>query len=103
MIKKKNKEMKNKKEMLIKEKKKIMEKLGPIKKEFDSKTELLYKKCPTIDKYKIELDKWESEKNKTKNDMQKYLFEIEEQNKEFIQILSDKLKLSENYKKSYKF
>ena len=103
MIKKKNKEMKNKKDMLIKEKKKIMEKLGPIKKEFDTKTELLYKKCPTIDKYKIELDKWDLEKNKTKNDMQKYLFEIEEQNKEFIQILSDKLKLSENYKKSYKF
>ena len=43
-IKKKNKEMKNKKIMLTKEKNKIMEKYAPIKKEFDAKTELLYKK-----------------------------------------------------------
>ena len=35
--------------------------------------------------------------------MQNYLFEVEEKNKELIRILSDKLKLSENYKKSYKF
>ena len=103
MIKKKKKEMKNKKNMLTKEKKKIMEKYGPIKKEFDAKSELLYKKCDIIDKYKTELDKWDNLKNKTKNEMQKYLFEIEEKNKEFIKVLSDKLKLSENYKKTYKF
>ena len=103
LIKKKLKEMKNKKAILIKEKNKILEKYGPIKKVFDTKTELLYKKCDTIDKYKIELDKWDNEKNKTKNQMQQYIFDVEEKNKEFIQILSDKLKLSENYKKTYKF
>ena len=103
LAKKKKKEMKAKKAMLIKEKNKIMEKYGPIKKEFDNKTDLLYKKCDIIDKYKIELDKWENEKNKIKNEMQQYLFDVEEKNKEFIQILSDKLKLSENYKKTYKF
>ena len=103
MIKKKKKEMKSKRAMLVKEKNKIMEKYTPIKREFDVKTDLLYKKCDTIDKYKTELDKWDREKNRTKNEMQKYLFEIEEQNKEFIQVLSDKLKLSENYKKTYKF
>ena len=101
--KKKIKEMKAKKAMLVNERKKIMEKYGPIKKEFDIKTDLLYKKCDIIDKYKIELDKWDDEKNKTKNKMQKYLFEVEEKNKEFIRVLSDKLKLSEIYKKSYKF
>ena len=95
--------MKAKKAMLVNERKKIMEKYGPIKKEFDIKTDLLYKKCDIIDKYKIELDKWDDEKNKTKNKMQKYLFEVEEKNKEFIRVLSDKLKLSEIYKKSYKF
>ena len=103
MIKKKQKEMKSKKAMLTKEKNKIMEKYAPIKREFDYKTELLYKKCDIIDKYKTELDRWDNEKNKTKNEMQKYLFEIEEKNKEFIQVLSNKLKLSENYKKTYKF
>ena len=103
MIKKKKKEMKSKKAMLTKEKNKIMEKYAPVKREFDAKTELLYKKCDIIDKYKTELDRWDNEKNKTKNEMQKYLFEIEEKNKEFIQVLSDKLKLSENYKKTYKF
>ena len=35
---------------------KIVEKYAPIKHEFDFKTDLLYKKCDTIDKYKIELD-----------------------------------------------
>ena len=35
--------------------------------------------------------------------MQDYLFEIEQKKNELIQILSDKLKLSENYKKSFKF
>ena len=103
MAKKKKKEMKAKKAMLIKEKNKILEKYGPIKKEFDNKTEILYKKCDIIDKYKTELDKWDNEKNKTKNEMQQYLFDVEEKNKEYIQILSDKLKLSENYKKTYKF
>lgn len=95
--------MKNKKTMLIKEKNKILEKYGPIKRVFDAKTDLLYKKCDIIDKYKIELDKWDNEKKKTKNEMQQYIFDVEEKNKEFIQILSDKLKLSENYKKTYRF
>ena len=96
-------EIKNKKIMLLKEKNKIIEKYTPIKNEFDTKTELLYKKCDTIDKYKMELDFWIKEKTKIKEKMQNYLFDVEEKNKELIKILSDKLKLSENYKKSYKF
>ena len=102
-IKKYLKEMKNKKSMLVKEKNKLLEKLAPIKKEFEVKNEILFKKCDVIDKYKTEFDKWLNEKNKTKNEMEKYLFEVEEKNKGFIQVLSDKLKLSEIYKKSYKF
>ena len=102
-IKKHMKELKAKKSMLIKEKNKILEKYGPIKKEFDSKNEILFNKCDIIDKYKTEFDKWLDKKNKTKDEMEKYLFEVEEKNKEFIQVLSEKLKLSENYKKTYKF
>ena len=103
LTKEKIKENKAKKAMLTKEKNKILEKYGPVKKEFDLKTDLLYKKCDTIDKYKTELDKWDAQKNKIKNELQKYIFNVEEQNKQFIQILSDNLKLSENYKKTYKF
>jgi hypothetical protein len=87
----------------MKEKNKIIEKYIPIKNEFDIKSDLLYKKCDTIDKYKTELDIWINEKNRIKEEMQNYLFEVEEKNKELIRNLSDKLKLSENYKKSYKF
>ena len=96
-------EIKNKKSMLLKEKNKIVEKYNPIKREFDVKTDLLYKKCDTIDKYKSELDLWINEKNKIKEEMQNYLFGVEQKNNELIQILSGKLKLSENYKKFYKF
>ena len=102
-MKKRQIEIKNKKIMLLKEKNKIIEKYTPIKYEFDTKTDLLYKKCDTIDKYKMELDFWIKEKNNIKEKMQNYLFDVEEKNKDLIQILSDKLKLSENYKKSYKF
>ena len=102
-MKKRQIEIKNKKIMLLKEKNKIIEKYTPIKYEFDTKTDLLYKKCDIIDKYKMELDFWIKEKNNIKEKMQNYLFDVEEKNKDLIQILSDKLKLSENYKKSYKF
>jgi len=103
LVKKREIEMKNIKVMLLREKNKIIEKYTPIKNEFDVKTDLLYKKCDTIYKYKIELDNCIKEKNRIKEEMQNYLFEVEEKNKELIKILSDKLKLSENYKKSYKF
>ena len=96
-------ETKNKKNMLLKERSKIVEKYTPIKNEFDVKTDLLYKKCDIIDKYKIELDFCEKEKNSIKEKMQNYVFEVEQKNNELIKILSDKLKLSEIYKKSYKF
>ena len=96
-------EIKYKKSMLLKEKNKIIEKYTPIKHEFDIKTDSLYKKCDIIDKYKIELDYWMKQKEQTKETMQDYLFEIEQKKNELIQILSEKLKLSENYKKSYKF
>ena len=102
-VKKIQNEIKNKKNMLVKEKNKIVEKYTPIKHEFDVKTDLLYKKCDTIDKYKSELDLWEKEKNRIKEEMQNYLFEVEQKNNKLIRILSDKLKLSEIYKKSYKF
>ena len=103
LMRKQELEKKNKKAMLMKEKNKIIEKYIPIKNEFDIKSDLLYKKCDTIDKYKTELDIWINEKNRIKEEMQNYLFEVEEKNKELIRNLSDKLKLSENYKKSYKF
>ena len=103
LMKKKEQEIKNKKVMLVKEKNKIIEKYIPIKNEFEQKSDLLYKKCDIIDKYKTELDVWTEEKNRIKDEMQNYLFEVEQKNNELIQILSDKLKLSENYKKSYKF
>ena len=103
LMKKKEQEIKNKKVMLVKEKNKIVEKYIPIKNEFQQKSDLLYKKCDTIDKYKTELDVWTDEKNRIKDEMQNYLFEVEQKNNELIQILSEKLKLSENYKKSYKF
>ena len=102
-LKHQEKEIKHKKIMLLKEKNKIIEKYTPIKHEFDIKTDSLYKKCDIIDKYKIELDYWKTQKEKTKETMQEYLFEIEQKKNELIQILSDKLKLSENYKKSFKF
>ena len=35
--------------------------------------------------------------------MQDFIFEVEQKKNELIQVLSDKLKLSENYKKSYRF
>ena len=102
-LKKRQVEINHKKNMLLKEKNKIIEKYIPIKHEFDIKTDSLYKKCDTIDKYKIELDYWKNQKEKTKETMQDYIFEVEQKKNELIQILSDKLKLSENYKKSYKF
>ena len=99
----KQEDIMQKKNMLLKEKNKIVEKYAPIKHEFDFKTDLLYKKCDTIDKYKIELDHWKKQKEKTKQDMQDFIFEVEQKKNELIQVLSDKLKLSENYKKSYRF
>ena len=102
-LKEKQIEIKHKKTMLLKEKNKIIEKYTPIKHEFDIKTDLLYKKCDTIDKYKIELDFWRNQKEKTKETLQNYIYEIEQKKNELIQILSEKLKLSEVYKKFSKF
>ena len=96
-------EIKQKKIMLLKEKNKIIDKYTPIKHEFDIKTDLLYKKCDIIDKYKIELDFWRKQKENTKESLQNYILEIELKKNELIQILSEKLKLSEVYKKFSKF
>ena len=90
----KQEDIMQKKNMLLKEKNKIVEKYAPIKHEFDFKTDLLYKKCDTIDKYKIELDHWKKQKEKTKQDMQDFIFEVEQKKNELIQVLSDKLKLN---------
>ena len=63
----------------------------------------MYKKCDIIDKYKIELDFWRKQKENTKESLQNYILEIEQKKNELIQILSEKLKLSEVYKKFSKF
>ena len=102
-VKRQQKELKTKKDMLVKGKNKIMENYMPIKNEYDDKAKLLYKKCDDIFKHKLEVDKCEKEKNKQKEEMKNYLFEIEEKHNELIQVLSEKLKLSEVYKKTYKF
>ena len=102
-VKRQQKELKTKKDMLVKGKNKIMENYMPIKNEYDDKAKLLYKKCDDIFKHKLEVDKCEKEKNKQKEEMKNYLFEIEEKHNELIRVLSEKLKLSEVYKKTYKF
>ena len=90
-------------EIVEKEMNKIIEKYNPIVTEFEKESALLYKKYDVIDKIKLELEAYEKEKNKRKMQMEQYLFFNEQKYKELIRDLTDKLKLSENFKKTNKF
>ncbi len=81
----------------------ITEELLQLKKEYNKYAELLYKKCDIIFECKNDLDDCEKSKNKIKQEMQEYIFEVENKHLSLIETLSEKLKLSEIYKKTYKF
>ena len=81
----------------------IMEKYIPIKDEYDKNNNLLIQCYEIVDKLKFEIDKWEFEKKKRREQMQDYLFIIEQKKDELIKILCEKLKLSDNFKKNNKF
>ena len=93
-------EEKNKIKLLEEEKNKIMEKYIPIKDEYDMNTRILLKCYDIMDSFKSEVENWELEKNKRRQQMQDYLFIIEQKKDELIKILSEKLKLSVNFKKN---
>ena len=95
-----NNDEKNKIKILEEEKNKIMEKYIPIKDEYDMSTRILLKCYDNIDNFKNEVKKYEFEKNKRKQQMQDYLFIIEQKKDELIKNLSEKLKLSVNFKKN---
>ena len=99
-----NKQQKeNIKNLLENEKNKLLEKYLVIKDEYNIKNQILYKLCYVIDKLSHELNKWEKEKNKKKQQMQDYLFLYEKKQDELIKNLSDKLKLSSIFKRTNKF
>ena len=81
----------------------IMEKYIPIKDEYDMNNNLLIHCYEIIDKLKFEIEKWEFEKKKRREQMQDYLFIIEQKKDELIKILCEKLKLSDNFKKNNNF
>ena len=93
----------NKIKILEEGKNSIMEKYIPIKDEYDKNNNLLIQCYEIVDKLKFEIDKWEFEKKKRREQMQDYLFIIEQKKDELIKILCEKLKLSDNFKKNNKF
>ena len=93
----------NKIKILEEGKNKIMENYIPIKDEYDANNNLLIQCYEMIDNLKFEIEKWEFEKNKRKQQMQNYLFIIEQKKDELIKILCEKLKLSVNFKKNNSF
>ena len=95
-----NDEEKNKIKLLEEEKNKIMEKYIPIKDEYDTDTRILLKCYEIMDNFKSEVESWEYEKNKRRQEMLEILFTIEQKKDELIKILSEKLKLSVNFKKN---
>ena len=98
-----NDEEKNKIRILEEEKNNIMEKYIPIKNEYDINSRLLLKCYELLDTFKFEISKWEFEKNKRRQQMQDYLFIIEQKKDELIKNLSEKLKLSVNFIKNNDF
>ena len=98
-----NEEEKNKVNILEEEKNNIMEKYIPIKDEYDMKTRLLLKCYEILDNLKFEVENWEFEKKKKRQQMQDYLFIIEQKKDEIIKKLIEKLKLSVNFKKNNNF
>lgn len=93
----------NKIKILEDGKNKIMEKYIPIKDEYDTNNNLLIQCYEMIDKLKSEIEICEFEKNKRRQQMQDYLFLIEQKKDELIKTLSEKLKLSVNFKKNNSF
>ena len=93
----------NKIKILEEGKNSIMEKYIPIKDEYDKNNNLLIQCYEIVDKLKFEIDKWEFEKKKRREQMQDYLFIIEQKKDELIKIVCEKLKLSDNFKKNNKF
>ena len=93
----------NKIKILEEGKNSIMEKYIPVKDEYDMNNNLLIQCYEIIDKLKSEIEKWEFEKKKRRQQMQDYLFIIEQKKDELIKILCEKLKLSVNFKKNNKF
>ena len=99
-----NKEQKeNIRNILENEKNKLLEKYLKVKNEFLMKNEVLYKQCDYMDELRKEIQKWEKEKNKRKQQMQDYIFLVEKKQDELIKDLSDKLKLSSIFKRTNKF
>ena len=93
----------NKIKLLEEGKNSIMEKYIPVKDEYDMNNNLLIQCYEIIDKLKFEIEKWEFEKKKRRQQMQDYLFIIEQKKDELIKILCEKLKLSVNFKKNNNF
>ena len=93
----------NKIRILEEGKNSIMEKYIPIKDEYDRNNNLLIQCYEIIDKLKFEIEKWGFEKKKRRQQMQDYLFIIEQKKDELIKILCEKLKLSVNFKKTNSF
>ena len=93
----------NKIKILEDGKNKIMEKYIPIKDEYDTNNNLLIQCYEMIDKLKYEIEICEFEKNKRRQQMQDYLFLIEQKKDELIKTLCEKLKLSVNFKKKNSF
>ena len=98
-----NQDDQNKIKILENGKNKIMEQYIPIKDEYDKNNNLLIQCYEMLDKLKFEIEKWEFEKNKKRQQMQDYLFIIEQKKDELIKILCEKLKLSVNFKKNNSF
>ena len=93
----------NKIKILEEGKNSIMEKYIPIKDEYDRNNNSLIQCYETVDNLKFEIEKLEFEKNKKRQQMQDYLFIIEQKKDELIKILCEKLKLSDNFKKTNSF
>ena len=93
----------NKIKILEEGKNSIMEKYIPIKDEYDMNNNLLMQCYEIIDKMKFEIESLDFERKKRRQQMQDYLFIIEEKKDELIKNLCEKLKLSVNFKKTNSF
>ena len=85
------------------EKNSLLERYLHIKEEYNTKTQLLYQQGEVFDKLKREIQKSEKTKNKRKQLMQDYLFLYEKKQDELIKNFTDKLKLSDHFKKTNGF
>ena len=87
----------------IEELKVKIDNLASEKYSYDINSRLLLKCYELLDTFKFEISKWEFEKNKRRQQMQDYLFIIEQKKDELIKNLSEKLKLSVNFIKNNDF